>query len=289
MRAVWVLTILVILPLRAEAFEGFPQTPPSPTLAWNIGAGDLFDPATAGCRLGVYLDELAAAGGPRQIRFVFTPGTGPFILHHWIPVIRAKGFRVLAILYQGSQDEDLEAQRQWIVTGLPQIADLLDGVEPSNEVNRDLYNNMGPKRYGRWHRQVAAWIRDAVPGVPILSPQFHDGDSKGYVKKTQLVYGVDFDIYSIHTTGYNAMKRWKWARNHSGVSAPRVWVTEGRPKQSRQLNEGSDPPRVERFYVYVWNCNNYEHADESGCTGYMLRPGGGEVPQCEVPRAGGRT
>jgi hypothetical protein len=203
------------------------------------------------------------------------------MLQHWIPVIRAKDFRILPILYQGWQDEPLEAQRQWITTGLPQVADLLDGVEPSNEVNRDLYNNMGPKTYARWHRQVVQWVREAVPGVPILSPQFHDPGSKKYVKKTRLVYGEDFDVYAIHTTGYSATKRWKWARAHSGVETPRVWITEGRPKQWAQLNnEGVQ--RIERMYTYVYNCNNYEHAEDVGCTGYMLRPSGGEVPQCEV-------
>lgn len=281
---VYLVTMGLLMPTLGEPYEGFPQTPPATTVAWNIGAGDLLDPETASCRLGVYLDELAAAGGPRQIRFVFTPSTGPFMLQHWIPVIRAKGFRILPILYQSWQDEELEVQRQWIASGLPQVADLLDGVEPSNEVSRDRYNNMGPRTYGRWHRQVAQWIREAVPGVPILSPQFHDSGSKKYVKKTGLIYGVDFDIYAIHTTGYKASKRWKWARKHAGVARPRVWITEGRPTQWQQLNNGDGPDRVERLYVYVWNCNNHEHDGESGCTRYMLRPAGGEVLQCEDGR-----
>lgn len=274
------LALMLLTATPAASYEGFPQTT-LPHQAWNIGAGDLLNPATAACALGVYLDELTALGGPRQIRIVYTPGgVGSFVRQHWMPVIREKGFRVLVILSGSSYEHNLSAQQAWIAGSLPPIADILDGVQLANEVNRMAYNTMGPKQYRRWHRQMAAWVRDAAPGVPILSPDLHDPESKAYIRKTKLIYGVDFDVYSLHTTDYPAVKRWKWARDHAGIATPRAWITEGRPHHLTKINADHQPPRIERLYVYVWNCNP-DHPGQESCSKHMRRPGGEDVPQCE--------
>lgn len=231
---------------------------------WNIGAADLLDPATGPCRLGTYLDELTAQGYARQIRLIYTSEWGPQIRDTWLPVIRAKGYRVLAILSQHPGDKDLARLDPWIRSGLPAIVDVLDGVQLANEP--DGYSGMTPTQYTDWHRQVASIVRQVAPGVPILSPDFRGvGAWNDWVMRTQLDYGRDYDVVSLHVTHVtgvndlqtyvNDVKRW------TQQTTPRVWITEGDWGQ-RVWFDGHGLP-VERSYVYVYN----GHEPESRRTG----------------------
>ena len=100
-----------------------PGTTALSKIAVNIGAGDLLDPSTAASRLTIYLDELIGLGYSREIRCIFTPGLGSIIYEHWWPVLRAKGFKVLAILAQGKTDsaDIAEASEAWARQILPLV------------------------------------------------------------------------------------------------------------------------------------------------------------------------
>jgi hypothetical protein len=260
-------------------------TQPTSAYGWNIGAGDLLDPVTASCRLGVYLDELTAAGYAKQIRIVYTPSVGPFIFQHWIPVIRAKGFRVLIILYQSRGDANMDAQRDWILTGLPPIADLLDGVQISNEVDRPAFNDFSPSEYLVFHRYVSMVVRSVVPGVPIIGPDIQSTDgSVRFIADSKLIYGQDYDIVSMHVQRQSdeqaVMAFTQHAARLTGTAHPRIWATEGDYGQAPWLTAHGYP--VERVYVYVWNCNAGAHGEQ--CEWEMRRPGGGAVAVCETSK-----
>ena len=271
-RALLSIALGLSIPLTSEAFEGSPQ--PLSQISWNIGAGDLLQADTAACRLGVYLDELAARGDRREIRIIYTHEWGPFILEHWIPVIRAKGFRLNVILSQWAGDKDVGRLEAWIRAGLPSIADLIDGVQIANEPDGGAGDSgMSPSKFAAWHRQIAPVVRQVVPGVPIISPDLYPRGTP-YVKKTGLQYNQDFDVYSLHTTGRSnsgARSVWRSARKLSKVDHPRVWITEGSKKHSKGLGA-----RIERNYVYTWNCNS-----EGDCDSRMRRPDEDDVQQCE--------
>lgn len=257
---------------------------PPATWGWNIGAGDLLGPSSAGCRLGVYLDELTTAGYAKQIRIVYTPSVGPFVLQHWVPVIRAKGFRVLAILYQSRADSDVDRQRDWILTGLPVIADILDGVQIANEVDRTAYNDFSPAEYWAFHRYVAMVVRSTLPGVKIVGPDIQTTESSvRFLADSGLVYGQDYNIVSVHITGVDRLddiQRYvREVRRLTGQQKPRVWITEGDWGQADALSrEGLVPGRS---YVYVWNCN--PTGKGSACEPQTRRPAGASVPQCAQP------
>lgn len=258
--------------------------PPS-AFGWNIGAGDLLDPTRASCRLGVYLDELTAHGYAPRIRIVFTPQTGPFQLQHWLPVIRAKGYRILAILSQGGRpqdgyDHDLATQQTWIRNGLPQVTDVLDAVQIANEP--DGFSGRTPDDYAAWHRAMVSVVRETVPGVPIVSPDLRGvGAWNRWVLKTGLTYGPDYDIVSLHVTHQNRedeLRRFiKDVRTLTGHRQPRVWITEGDWGQARVFSVNGLP--IERTYVYVWNCNMGGYGPV--CEPETRRPQGGSVPVCD--------
>src|SRR5262249_17834760 len=112
-----------------------PGTVPLSEFSANISAGDLLAPQTAASRLALYLDELAAAGYKKQVRIILPPDWGPRIYEHWFPVIRAKGFKVLAILGQERRDSaaDIRATIAWIKHILPLVRRDLMGIQIVNE------------------------------------------------------------------------------------------------------------------------------------------------------------
>jgi len=234
---------------------------------WNIGAADLLDPSTAATRLAVYLDELTAAGYAKQIRIIYTPAVGPFILQHWVPVIRAKGYRLNVILAQSRADVDLAQQSAWARTGLPAIRDILEVVQLANEVDRPQHNDHTPARYAVWHRALVAVVRETVPGVQIVGPDLRNETSSfDWIVRTGLVYGVDYDIVSLHVTGAGYMSRMetykRGAERVAGRANPRVWITEGDWGQTDALSRiGLLPGRT---YVYVWNGNEPESRRPGG-------------------------
>src|SRR6202043_3808192 len=130
-----------------------PGNRPVAEFSANISAGDLLHPKTAASRLAVYLDELAAAGYKKQIRIILPPDWGPGIYEHWFPVIRARGFKVLAILGQEKRDTtaDLPAAIAWVKQILPLVREDLVGVQIVNEPA----HWFTPQEYAAYHRQVA--------------------------------------------------------------------------------------------------------------------------------------
>jgi hypothetical protein len=241
-------------------------TTPTSAFGWNIGAGDLLNPDTAPQRLGTYLDELAGYGYAKQIRIIYTPDWGPFILQHWIPVIRSKGFRVLVILSQDGRakpgDSDLTRQASWIREGLPAISGILDAVQLANEP--DGFSGKTPAEYTAWHRQMVQMVRQVVPGVPIIGPDLRlIGKSLEWVKATGLVSGPDYDVLSLHVTGNRAESDLQQIIDGiTAIGATKVWVTEGDWGETAYLRGKGMP--IERTYVYIWN----GHEPES------RRPGG---------------
>ncbi len=83
----------------------------------------MLDPRTASARFALYLDELTAGRYKKQIRIILPPDWGPRIYEHWFPVIRAKGFKVLAILGQEKRDSaaDLPTTLAWTKRILPLV------------------------------------------------------------------------------------------------------------------------------------------------------------------------
>lgn len=253
-----------------------------PAWSWNIGAGDLLDPSSAGCRLGVYLDELTALGGPKRIRIVYTPETGPFQLQHWIPVIRAKGFRLNLVLTQWSGDKDLTRLNAWLTDGVQPIVDLVDGVQLANEPDGGPgYSGMEPREFARWHHSAAALVRRALPGVAIIGPDLYPR-SIGYVADTRLYMDDPSLIVSLHVSGLSkgsTKSIYTQAQRLTGQSMPRVWVTEGRKRSAGFVGyHAGITPRIEQSYVYIWNCNM--GGFDRSCEPETRRPEGGVVAQC---------
>lgn len=238
---------------------GIGANPPS-AYGWNIGAADLLDPATAPCRIGVYLDELTAQGYAKQIRIIYTPDWGPQILRDWMPVFRAKRFRMLVIVSQDGRgghhggdygdDSEVGDQAEWIAKALPPILDLLDGVQPSNEP--DEFSGKSPGEFAAWFRKIATMIRETVPGVPIVGPDLRKSET-GWVARTGLVYGQDYDIVNLHVTHMDTVSELEKIKA-SALAAhpqPRVWITEGDWGQAPWYGAHGLP--IERTYIYVWN------------------------------------
>lgn len=234
----------------------------------NLSASDLLDPSTSKCRLSTYLNEIPQQGFARQVRIIYPPDWGPQILRDWIPIIRAKGFRVAVILSQSNLDADVGAQLHWIETGLPPIADILDAVQPQNESNDT--TGWSPTQYAAWHRAVTPAIRAAVPGVPILSPTLNDhGEWVSWHRGTGLFPGQDYDILAANVSNWSSSLLRKLAVIAQSEALP-LWLTESRWEEAGKLRERG--VNVQRSYVFVWN------GPEFGSM--AVRPGGATPPVC---------
>lgn len=245
-------------------------TAPTSEFGWNIGAADLLDPATASQRLGVYLAELDSLGYAKRIRIIYTPDWGPFILRHWVPVIREKGFRVLVILSQDGRakpgDSDLANQWALIQGYLSPIQDILDAVQIANEP--DGFSGKTPSEYATWHRQVVAMVRQIVPGVPIVGPDLRGvGSWNEWVLKTGLLFGPDYDIVSLHVTHVTRVEDLKaYVADVERLTrrvGPRTWITEGDWGQYKWFWDDGHLP-IDRAYVYVWNGSEPESRRPGG-------------------------
>ena len=234
----------------------------------NLSASDLLDPSTSTCRLSTYLDEITQQGFAKQVRIIYPPDWGPQILRDWIPIIRAKGFRVVVILSQSSADSEIGSQRAWIAAGLPPIADILDAVQPQNESNDT--TKWSPTQYAAWHRAVTPAIRTAVPGIPVMSPTLTS--HRGWVswhRGTGLGPGQDYDILAANVSNWSKKLLKKLVPIALAEGLP-VWLTESRWDEAGKLRaRGVD---VQRSYVFVWN------GPEFGSM--TVRPGGAVPPVC---------
>ncbi len=222
----------------------------------NLSAGDLLDPATAEGRVGTYLDELAAAGYKRQVRIILPPDWGPRIYQHWFPAIRARGFKVLAILGQERRDSaaDEPVAAAWIRHVLPLVRDY----------------SFTPQDYGAYHRRAAALVREFAPGVPIVAGDFGvpaKGQNTLDGWKAMVAAGAtDYDVLSIHVTGWRKEGELRdFAARLRAFGGPgRVWVTEGDWGQLRFLREQG--VAVEEHFIYTWN--------DDALPALIRRPGG---------------
>jgi hypothetical protein len=231
----------------------------------NITALDLTDPITAACRLNVYLTEIEQAGHQKHIRIVYPPDWGPYILQHWFPVIRSHGFRVTIILAQ--ERTPVTNVAAWLTVGIPPIRDLIDGAELMNEPSST--SQMGPHEYALWHRALLPLVRQALPGVPVLSPTINFGKGwETWLRRTGLTVAAgDYDIMSIHPQGGSQAEMRQITQM---VGSHRVWATESfwtEPSKLRALGVN-----VERTYVYTWNPDP-QHPEQ------VWRPGG-MTPPC---------
>lgn len=222
----------------------------------NLSAGDLLDPATAAGRVALYLDEIAAAGYRRQVRVILPHDWGPRIEQLWFPVLRARGFRVLAILGQERRDtvDDLPAFLAWVDAVLPRVrADLL-GVQVLNE---PAYR-FTAREYAALHRRVAARIRELAPGVPIVAGDFgvpaRGQNTLAHWQAAVAAGADDYDVLSLHLTGMRKEAALRdLTRRVRDFAGPRgrTWITEGDWGHLPFLRaEGLD---VEENFVYTWN------------------------------------
>jgi hypothetical protein len=222
----------------------------------NISAGDLLKPRTAANRLAIYLDELGAAGYKKQIRIILPPDWGPLIYEHWFPVIRARGFKVLAILGQERRDSaaDAGAAVAWIKHILPLVRSDLLGIQIVNEPA----NTITPQEYGAYHRQIAPLIRALAPGVPIVAGDFgvqeQGRNTLDHWKEAVAAGADDYDILSIHVTGTRRQcELSNFANRLRAFAGPdrSIWITEGDWGHLAFL--GRQGLNVAENFIYTWN------------------------------------
>jgi len=222
----------------------------------NISAGDLLDPKTADSRLGVYLNELVAAGYKKQIRIILPPDWGPRIYQHWFPVIRARGFKVLAILGQEKRDSaaDVPATVAWIKHILPLVRSDLVGIQIVNEPA----HWFTAEEYAAYHQQIAPLIRSLAPEVPIVAGDFGvEEQGKNTLAHWQAAVAAgasDYDILSVHATGMRRegeLKAFAKRLRAFAGTRHRIWITEGDWGQLGFLCEQG--LNVEEDFIYTWN------------------------------------
>ncbi|HKI37863.1 MAG TPA: hypothetical protein VKA46_38775 [Gemmataceae bacterium] len=263
------LVLLCLAGCDRRKIEVGPGDVPLSEFSANVSAGDLLDPATAESRLALYLDELAAAGYKKQIRIILPPDWGPRIYEHWFPVIRGRGFKVLAILGQERRDSaaDADAAVAWVKHVLPLVHSDLMGIQI---VNEPAYT-FSPGEYAAYHRRIAPLVRQLAPGVPIVAGDFgvpEKGQNSLDVWKEVVAAGAsDYDVLSIHVTGSRREGELKdFAARLRDLAGPgrRVWITEGDWGQLRFLRQQG--VAVEETFIYTWN--------DDALPALVRRPGG---------------
>jgi hypothetical protein len=248
--------LAVVAGCDGHKIDAGPGAVPLSEFSANVSAGDLLDPGTAGSRLALYLDELAAAGYRKQIRIILPPDWGPRIYEHWFPVIRARGFKVLAILGQERRDStaDPPATMAWIEHILPLVRSDLMGLQIVNEPA----HWFTPGEYASHHRRVAPLVRSLAPGVPIVAGDFavqEAGKNTLDFWKAAVAAGAsDYDVLSVHATGMRRQDELKdFAARLRAFAGParRVWITEGDWGHLGFLR--GQGVSVEEDFIYTWN------------------------------------
>ncbi len=249
-----------------------PGDVPAGEFSVNISAGDLLDERTARVRLDQYLSEIEQAGYRKQIRIILPPDWGPRIYQHWFPVIRARGFKVLAILGQERRDtvDDLPATLAWIRQILPLVRDDLLGVQIINEPAYWFT----PEEYAAYHRQIAPLIRSLAPKVPLVAGDFSapaQGRNTLAIWQTMVAAGAsDYDVVSLHVTGVRRKSDLKDLARRLPQALPagkRIWITEGDWGQRAYLRDQG--LAVEETFLYTWN---------DDATPALIRRPGGRLP-----------
>jgi hypothetical protein len=239
---------------RARIDSGPGQLPLSEFSA-NIGAGDLLEPQTAPSRLALYLDELTAAGYKKQVRIILPPDWGPTIYAHWFPVIRGRGFKVLAIMGQERRDSaaDVPAAMAWIEHILPLVRDDLIGIQIVNECA----GSFTPSEYAEYHQRIAPLIRSLAPGVPIVAGDFGSDEktanSLKFWQSAVTAGASDYDVLSVHLTGSRREGQLTdFATRLRDFHGPgRIWITECDWGHLAFLR--GQGLKVEEAFLYCWN------------------------------------
>jgi hypothetical protein len=248
--------VVVLAGCERRKIDAGPGDIPLSRFSANISAADLLRPRTAANRLAIYLDELCAAGYKKQIRIILPPDWGPLIYEHWFPVIRARGFKVMAILGQERRDSatDAGAAVAWIKQILPLVRSDLIGIQIVNEPA----NTFTPQEYGAYHRQIAPLIRALAPGVPIVAGDFgvqeQGQNTLDHWKAAVAAGAADYDILSIHVTGTRRESELSnFANRLRAFAGPdrRIWITEGDWGHLAFLRRQG--LNVEENFIYTWN------------------------------------
>jgi hypothetical protein len=268
------LLLLVLLAgCRRARIDPGPGAVPLAQFSVNISAGDLLNPETASHRLARYLDEVAVLGYKKQIRIILPPDWGPRIYEHWFPVIRARGFKVLAILGQERRDSaaDTAAAIAWIKHIMPLVRDDLIGVHIVNEPA----HTFSPEEYAAYHQQIAPLLRSLAPDVPIVAGDFgvqEQGQNTLAHWQAMVAAGaIDYDILSIHVTGRTRQRELvdfaRRVRDFAGTEK-RIWITEGDWGQLSFLR--AQGLNVEENFIYTWN--------DDVLDAKLIRRPGGKLP-----------
>ncbi|MGE3807451.1 MAG: hypothetical protein AB7K24_22535 [Gemmataceae bacterium] len=235
----------------------------------NISAGDLLDPRTAGQRIGLYLDELAALGYRKQIRIILPPDWGPIIQQHWFPEIRRRGFKVLAIL--GQEKRDSAAMEDRAITWIKHIVPLVRGDLIGLQIVNEPPHTFTPAEYACYHRKIAPLIRQLAPEVPIVAGDFdvraRGSNTLGLWQEAVAAGAGDYDILSIHVTSkFRAGELTDFAQRLRAFASPgqRIWITEGDWGQLAFLRQNGVP--IGECFIYTWNDDREDHL--------VRRPGG---------------
>jgi hypothetical protein len=242
---------------------GHPSGPilPLSAIGMNLTITDLVNRPDAGLRAATYLDEIAAAGYAHEIRMPLDRYWGPQLLTSVVPVIRAKGFKLLAILTPGNHvapGYDAALDLAWIEHVLPQVRDILVGVQLANEqwqtrIDGNKLTPFPPAEYVYWHRWITPTIRRLAPGVPIVEGDIDGGwkESIQWWDDTQRAGTIDSDALSWHVYGADLPPAYGRI----------VWITE-----AGSVKECVAP--AVKCYPYTWNSTDR----------FAKRPGRGILP-----------
>jgi len=171
-------------------------------------------------------------------------------------VIRARGFKVLAILGQERRDStaDVPATLAWIQHILPLVRSDLMGIQI---VNEPAYW-FPPEEYAAYHQKIAALIRSLAPDVPIVAGDFsaqEPGQNTLEAWQAMVAAGVkDYDVLSLHLTGVTKKRHLdNLVQRLPGFLPPdkKIWITEGDWGQLSYLRQQG--LKVEEAFVYTWN------------------------------------
>lgn len=197
---------------------------PLSSIGVNLGIDDLVGQPDIEQRVAVSLTRIAAKGYAHEVRMVMNRDWGPQLIEHALPVLRAEGFKLLPILSSGNQvgPYNTAADLAWLEHALPLMADVLVGVQLSNEpwqskIDNNKLTPFPPYEFAKWHRALTPTVRRLAP-VPIVDGDVDGGwgEAKRWWTEVEASGGIDIDALSWHV--YN--------EQIPPTYGHRVWITE---------------------------------------------------------------
>lgn len=263
MKRMWIVCAVVLL--AGCAGTGFPkgQVLPFSSVGLHLEVYEIVNHPNIAQRTAAYLDEIIAGGKyAKELRIVFNKEIGPVVLRDMIPVIRAKGFKVLPILSMGNQmrPHDVESDLAWINFSLPQVVDLLvdNTVQLANEqwqyrIDGHKLVPFPPAEFVVWHRTISSALRKLIPGIRIAEGDIDGGweNAMKWWRDIEKAGGIDIDYLTWHV----------YTPEIPPTYGHTIWITEaGDPKDCVA-------PAI-RCFVFAWNTTDR----------FSRRPGGGVLP-----------